>query len=184
MKVLIISSSSIEIEASYLTIAHKISTFLAHKKFDLIFGGSSLSMMGVCYQVFQTNKRKVYADTIFNYSDDLKKLEKTISSISKTTFDLKKEMFEKCDLIVCLPGGIGTLSEILAYLEEKRSNNSRKPIIIYDETNFYKGFKLQLEQMKNEGFILKKDNNLFKLIDNMEEFKKEINNYVTNGGRQ
>ncbi len=36
-----------------------------------------------------------------------------------------------------LPGGTGTLAEILSFLEEKRTKNDSKDIIIYNQDNYY-----------------------------------------------
>ncbi len=181
MKVLIISSAAPKVESYYLEGANKVSTFLASQNYDLVFGGSSLSLMGICYQVFSKKKRKIYAYTINKYEEDLQSLKEAIAVVKETTFDLKKAMFQACNLIVCLPGGIGTLSELLSYLEEKRTNDKNKPILIYDENNYYESLELQVDHMIKEGFVDKGIKQTFKIVDNMEGFKKEIKNIKNNG---
>lgn len=175
MNVLIISSASVNIDENYINIAKKISEFLATRKCDLIFGASHLSMMGVCYQEFIKRNRQVYAFTNDAYVDELPKIKEAKPIVLRTTFDLKKAMFEKSDLIVCLAGGIGTLSELLSYIEERRINEKKTPIIIYDENDFYKYLTLQLAQMKNEKFINDEIIKTFQIVNNFEEFKKNFN---------
>lgn len=171
MDVLIISSSRDEIDDYYKSIARSISNFLAYNECNLIFGGSSSSMMGICYDEFSRLDRNIYAYTTSKYIDDLKNLKNAKPIICETTFDLKKHMFENSDLIICLPGGLGTISELLSYIEEKRSNDRDIPIIVYDENNYYKNFF----NMLNETIINKfSDNNIyltFDLATNVEEFK-------------
>lgn len=140
MKVLIISSSRPAIDPYYLSIARHIAKFLASNECDLILGGASLSMMGICYQEFIKNERNVYAYTTPRYIEDLKNLPQAEHIIEDTTFDLKKNMFLNSDLVVCLPGGTGTFSELLAYIEEKRSNNNNTPLLFITKIIFLKEF--------------------------------------------
>lgn len=174
MKALILSSASVEIDKYYLEQAKKISSFLAENNFDLIFGGSCYSMMGCCYEEFTKRGRTVYAFTTKPYVDQLEHLKEAISIVVNTTFDLKKLMFQESDIIVCLAGGIGTLSEILAYIEEKRSNAQDKPIIIYDENEFYKHLMQQLEKCEQEKFVSTSVKNQFIVVHNETEFKNII----------
>lgn len=152
MKVAILSSSAKKIDADYYEIAKEISQDLASKKFDLVFGGCSVSMMGICYEVFRKYNRKIYSFTTEKYTDDIANLQEAKHWIEKTTFDMKKKMFELADVIVALPGGLGTLSEILAFIEEKRSNDKDKPIVIYDEKKDYQLLFEQLLFLEKKGF--------------------------------
>lgn len=174
MNVLIISSASININDNYVNIAKKISKFLAKENCDLVFGSSSMSMMGACYQEFIKNGRRVYAFTNDEYVDSLTKLTEATSKVVMTTFDLKKKMYEKSDLVVCLAGGIGTISELLSYVEENRTNNKPKKIIIYDETNFYNNLFSQLKVMVDAGFINREIIDSLKITNNIEQFKKQF----------
>ena len=175
MNVLIISSANNNIDEYYKNIAKKVSSFLALENCNLVFGGCSISMMGACYQEFIKQGRKVYAFTNDEYVDDLENLKEAISTVVDTTFDLKKIMFEHSDLIVCLAGGVGTTSELLSYIEEKRTYLKDKPIIIYDENKFYEYLILQLEKMKEENFIKQKVLDNFNIVQNMKEFENIFN---------
>lgn len=174
MNVLIISSSRDEINDKYKNIARNIASLFARNNYNLVFGGSSTSMMGICYQEFLKENREIYAYTTDKYVDDLKNLNKAKQYLCRTTFDLKKEMFEKSDMIICLPGGIGTISELLSYIEEKRSNDKKIPIIIFDEEKFY--FKLNdiIEDLIKEKFVCEDIYNTYDVVTNLEELKEYI----------
>lgn len=174
MNVLIISSSRDEINEKYKILARNISNYLATNNYNLVFGGASTSMMGICYQEFDKLNRKIYAYTTPKYLDDLENLKNAKSIICETTFDLKKDMFKKSDLIICLPGGIGTISELLSYIEEKRSNNKDIPIIICDEDNYYEYLLNTLEQTIINNFSDNKIYNMFSIVHNLDELKKII----------
>ncbi len=174
MKALIITSSSDSIGAEYLDIAENVSNILVKQDFDLIFGGSSLSMMGACYNVFSKNGRKIDAHTTPKYKDQFEVLPKAKHYLKKTTFDLKKDMFNDADIVICLPGGIGTYSEVLSFIEEKKSNNKVTPLIIYNEYGFYNKLLDILEDLKEKRFTDKTVNDYFILVNNIEEFEKVI----------
>ena len=55
MEVMIISSSKEQIDDYYKSIAKSIASYLAMNNCDLIYGASSNSMMGICYNEFVFN---------------------------------------------------------------------------------------------------------------------------------
>ena len=176
MKVLIITASSDLISTKYLDMAENISSFLANENCDLIFGASTKSMMGACYNTFKKNNRNIYSYTTPKYKDEFTALSKAKHYLVATTFDLKKDMFNEADIIICLPGGIGTYSEILSFLEEKRSNSKQKPIIIYNEYGFYDKLLSILTDLVNDKFSDKSIYDNFIIVNNQEEFEKVILN--------
>ena len=179
MEVGIISSSSMKIDPYYINLARDISKYLASQELDLVFGGSSYSMMGACYDEFIRQNRKVYAFTTDRWKDDLVNLDKAYRKIiSETTFDLKKAIFENSDFIVALPGGTGTISEVLSFIEENRSNNRNLPIEIYDEDGSFKPIFDVLNIQIANGFTSPDIYNYFNISRNKEEFIEHIEKYL------
>ena len=178
MNVLILSSVSTNIDPYYVSIARNIARYLADCGFDLVFGGASTSMTGVCYEEFANKGRQVYLFTTEKYLSDLVNLPKAKPYIRETTFDMKKSMFENCDLIVALPGGYGTMSELLSYMEENRSNDRNIPIEIYDEDGFYDKMFEALDFIKNKGFASSDVRDLVSISTSNAEFDEHISNYL------
>ena len=174
MNVLILCSSREDIDPYYTSIARSISHYLAQNECDLVFGGCSSSMMGICYDEFVKNGRNVYSFTTRKYANDLINLKESKHYIRETTFDLKKDMFLNSDFVVCLPGGPGTISELLSYIEEKRSNDTDTPIIVYDENGFYNNLIKALNDLINEKFVDKNILDMFKITKNRYDFENEF----------
>lgn len=174
MNVLIITSSSDAIGAEYLDIALSVSDVLAKQEFDLVYGGSSLSMMGACYNVFSKYNRKIYAYTTPKYQDQFALLPNAKHYLEETTFDLKKDLFKNADIVVCLPGGLGTYSEVLAFLEEKKSNDKVIPIILYNDYGFFNKLLDVFKELKDKKFTDKNISDYFIAVNNIEEFEKVI----------
>ena len=176
MNVLILCSSRENIDPYYKSIARSVAQYLAQSECDLVFGGCSSSMMGICYEEFVKNERNIYSFTTRKYADDLINLKDSKHYIRETTFDLKKDMFLNSDLVICLPGGPGTISELLSYIEEKRSNDSNTPIIIYDENGFYNNFIKVLKDLIEQKFVGEDILNMFKIVTNKNDFENEFLN--------
>ena len=174
----IIASSNENIDDYYKSIARGISHELASRGFNLSFGGCYTSMMGIAYQEFINQNRAVNAFTTAKYKDDLTMLDKARGIVCETTFDLKKELFENSDIIVVLPGGIGTYSEVLSFIEEKGRNDKNIPIEIYDEDGYYLPLIETLKIMELKKFNDDSVYNLFNVSHNIEEFREHIDNYL------
>lgn len=183
MDVLILSSASENIDAYYLSIARSIANYLAGNKCNLIFGGCSTSMMGVCYEEFKKKNREIYAYTTRKYQDDLINLDGCYSYVKDNTFDMKKSMYKSSDFIVALPGGFGTISEFTSYIEENRSNDKDTPIIIYNEGGFYNPFLNYINSLCINGFISSEIVESFKVANNRNEFEDaflDVKNKIEN----
>ena len=137
MRVTISSSSSEIIDDKYKESAIKVCDYLAENGWDLNWGSGSISIMGICYDEFNKYNRKMYGYTSSKYADDIDNLPNATHKIFDTTFDLKKNIFTDADLVLLLPGGTGTISEFFAYLEEVRSNDVNKDLVIYNENHHF-----------------------------------------------
>ena len=173
----ILCSSSDEADDTYKSAARGIANYLASNGYNLSFGGCSKSMMGICYDEFSKHNKKINAFTSAKYKEDLMVLDKARGIVCETTFDLKKELFENSDIIVVLPGGIGTYSEVLSFIEEKRSNDKDVPIEIYDEDGYFLPLVETLKIMELKGLSDDSIYGLFNISHNFEEFREHIDAY-------
>lgn len=174
MRVTICSSSSDLINKQYLECANEVCTFLAAHNYDLNWGDASSSMMGACYHIFAQKNRNIFGYTTKKYKNDIKNMPFAKHKIFDTTFDMKKELFNAADLIVILPGGIGTISEFFSYLEEVRSNDVSKNIILYNYNGHYDLIVKLLDDLVLNCFNDKNICNLIKVVNNIEDFKSMI----------
>ena len=178
MKVSISSSSRKNIDEHYIDVARETSKILAQEGFDLIYGGCSVSMMGACYEEFKKAGKQINIYTTKLYEDDLNNLDYDFSEVCDTTFDLKKRMFYDGDIVLILPGGPGTLAELFAFMEEKRSNSKpEKCLIVYDDNNFYEKTFSILADFIEKGFVGKEIYDFIKVAHNIDEFKEMIKKF-------
>lgn len=136
-KIFIGCSSSKLVDQEYIELARKVAEVFVKLDYDFVFGAASFGMMGNCYEVFHEAMRKVYSFTTAKYEDDLLNLDSYKDKVCSTSFDRTASIYNACDIILFLPGGTGTLAEVFGMLEENRSIDSPKKIIIYNYNGFY-----------------------------------------------
>jgi hypothetical protein len=174
MNIFIAGSSHNDIPEKYLALADEVSKLLV-KNNNLILGGipSTLpknSMMGKYSSNF-TNQEYV---TVSKYANNLNKNELDKTTILDYTMDRTKTLYNKADVILFLPGGIGTLAELSSTLEEARTNTTNKKIIIYNYEGFFDNILNWINKNNKENFIYKEDITNYKVVNNTLELIKEM----------
>ena len=177
MRVTISSSSSEIIDDKYKESAIKVCDYLAENGWDLNWGSGSISIMGICYDEFNKYNRKMYGYTSSKYADDIDNLPNATHKIFDTTFDLKKNIFTDADLVLLLPGGTGTISEFFAYLEEVRSNDVNKSLVLYNEDHHFDSTIALIDDLVKRDFNRNNIYDYYKVVNSFDEFKKYIDEY-------
>jgi len=178
MEVFIATSSSNTIDPKYLKLARECSKFFTSRDFNLVFGGANFSMMGECYNAFAEEGKNIQAFTVEKYSDDLKGLPKAECKLVSDTLVRFKWMFDISQVIVLLPGGIGTLAEFASALEEYRTVDSNKLIILYNFEGFYDKIINWMGSAKEGGFLSESLFNDFKIVNTQEELKVVVDEFL------
>ena len=65
----------------------------------------------------------------------------------------KRLMFEKADAFVALPGGIGTLEELVEQMTWAQLGRHTKPILMLNTKGFWKPLLTLFAHMRDQGFI-------------------------------
>jgi len=73
--------------------------------------------------------------------------------VTRDMHERKRSMFERADAFVALPGGIGTLEELVEQLTWAQLGRHRKPILIANIKQFWDPLLALLEHMKSLAFI-------------------------------
>ena len=143
---------------------------------DIVYvqGGSDQGLMGETLKSFIKTSNRVeflIPDRYFEYdSPNLIKLvgEQNFKySITKGEAG-RLQGIKDCDYIVVLPGGSGTLEELLYCNETLRSGEHTNKVVIVNIAGYYNGFLQQLKAMLNEG-LFKESAIRFKIVDSVDE---------------
>jgi uncharacterized protein (TIGR00730 family) len=89
--------------------------------------------------------------------------------ITEDMHERKRQMFERSDAFVALPGGIGTLEELVEQLTWVQLGRHSKPVIVANIENFWDPFLDLLTHMKADGFIRTGVDVRFTVVDDAEK---------------
>lgn len=147
-------ASSQNIDDKYLQLASEVGAAIAQKKYSLVTGGGSISMMGAVAQ----SARKYGGKTIGVIPEGLLKYEVADEAadeliITKDMRSRKGVMDSHSDAFIALPGGIGTLEELIEVWTARGLGMHNKPIAILDPWNDYQGLKVLIDELTQKSFI-------------------------------
>ncbi|TXM89575.1 TIGR00730 family Rossman fold protein [Methylobacterium sp. WL116] len=121
---------------------------------DLVYGGGDVGLMGTVARAVLAGGGHVTGII----PDFLKSREHMLDAIQETVVvgDMhtrKRMMFERSDAFVALPGGIGTLEELVEQLTWAQLGRHRKPILLVEVAGFWKPLLTLFDHMRAHGFI-------------------------------
>ncbi|MER8491047.1 MULTISPECIES: LOG family protein [Mesorhizobium] len=141
----------------YVKAGHLLGRSIARAGLRLVYGGGTKGVMGAVAEGalkaggkvtgiiprFLINKEAT--ETALDRLDEL--------SITDNMHERKHKMFEKSDAFVALPGGIGTVEEIVEIMTWAQLGHHRKPIVFGNVNGFWDPMTALLDHMAAEGFI-------------------------------
>ena len=144
-------------DEAYIKAGHLLGRSLAKSGLRLIYGGGTKGIMGAVAEGalraggkvtgiiprFLINKEAT--ETALDKLDEL--------LITDNMHERKHRMFEKSDAFVALPGGIGTVEEIVEIMTWAQLGHHRKPIVFANIKGFWDPMLALIEHMSGEGFI-------------------------------
>lgn len=163
-------SSSNEIDDIYVDSVSTIGKWLGENKKTLIYGGVDRGLMEVIAK--QTHKHggkviglvpDIIKDCKSQYADEI--------IITKDLSERKDRFLELSDIVVALPGGIGTLDEIFHTLACATLDYNPPRVILYNINGFYSNLLTCLAEFKKHGFIKKPLSELFTIANTESELK-------------
>jgi uncharacterized protein (TIGR00730 family) len=127
---------------------------LATNGVSLVYGGGGMGLMGtVAKSVLEHGGHVtgIIPDFLVNREFMLEDAQEHI--VTKDMHERKRLMFEKADAFVALPGGIGTLEELVEQLTWAQLGQHRKPILIANINGYWEPLLAMLEHMTAHAFI-------------------------------
>lgn len=139
---------------SYRIAAEQLGRQLALENIELVFGGTGRGVMGVLAAAGLAEGGKVYgvATKAFEQKGHLHPGLTTLE-ILETRSHRKLRMAELADGFIGLPGGLGTLEELLEMWVDAQFNGHTKPLGLLNTDGFYDLFLDFVEHMAAEAFL-------------------------------
>lgn len=125
---------------------------MADHKVKLIYGGGSMGLMGTIASTVRDNGGDVFGVIPDFLVKAEGKLEGVEHKVVTNMHDRKMLMFEKAEAICTMPGGIGTLEELIEILSWARLDLHRKPVVLLNLENFWSPLVELLHHIIDRGF--------------------------------
>jgi uncharacterized protein (TIGR00730 family) len=188
---------------SYDEIAYKLGHQLADKNWKLVYGGGSTGLMGSVARGCAKNGGSVHGiipealisrersdscekTTIHNHNGstpipDSNEYGKT--TLVKDMHTRKRLMGQESDAFVALPGGYGTLEELMEVTTWCQLNIHNKPIVIFNINGFYDNFLKFIDDAVKNEFVSKSNRDILLVANTIDEVFEAIENYKIPEGR-
>lgn len=177
MKIFIGCSGSNNIPSIYLQESETFLTKIFESDNDLVFGANNKGIMGLSYRIAQQYNREVIGICPEAYAKDFELIECEQEITTHTIEERTTKLIEYSDAIVFLPGGIGTIYELMAVIESKRSGEFDKPVVIYNINNYFNEFLACLEKVYTENFTTREVENCYYVTTSIDDALMYIQNY-------
>ena len=179
MNICVFSSSSNAINEVYFREAENLGKLIAKGNHTLINGGANVGLM----ETVTISASNAGAKTIGIIPERLigRSLASENSHEVIITPDMqirKSRMREISDAFIALPGGFGTLEEILEVITLRQLSYHTKPIVFINTNNFFEYLFKQFDVTYNEMFAKDIYRELYFIAQNSEEAMEYIINYV------
>lgn len=139
---------------AYIDAARTLGRSLAENGIRLVYGGGGLGLMGeVARATLGAGGEVTGIIPEFLVAREHMLAEVTDLLVTEDMHQRKKLMFERSDAFVALPGGIGTLEELVEQLTWSQLGQHNKPIVVANIADFWTPFLGLLEHMRTEAFI-------------------------------
>lgn len=154
----------------YANAARALGKALAEASIGLVYGGGSLGLMGEVARSALSHGGHV-TGIIPEFLTTRELMLKDVNELIVTAdmHERKMKMFEYSDAFVAMPGGIGTLEELVEQLTWSQLGRHTKPIILTNVEGFWQPFIDLLNHMRDEQFIRTGLEVKFEVIEKVEE---------------
>jgi uncharacterized protein (TIGR00730 family) len=141
----------------YAASARQLGAAIAAHGLRLTYGGGTKGIMGAVSDAVLENGGKVLG-IIPRFLMNKEAVESELSELSELIItdnmhERKHALFENADAFIALPGGIGTVEEIVEIMTWAQLGRHKKPMVFANIAGFWDPMIALIEHMRAEGFI-------------------------------
>lgn len=163
-------SSSTQADAMYHDAAERLGRTLAQRNVTITYGAGAAGSMGRLADGALAEGGKVIG-VIPRFMKDLEWYHKGISELRLVDdlHDRKRELIAGADAVVALPGGSGTLDELVEAISLKRLGTFLGPIVMVNTRGFFDPCIELLDRCIEERFMHPRHRDMWQVVDEPEQ---------------
>jgi uncharacterized protein (TIGR00730 family) len=169
--------SSAGVDPTFAAAARALGKILAENRIRLVYGGGSVGMMGALAGSVLSHGGSVTGiipEFLVNKEHMLAGAQEIV--VTRDMHERKRVMFERADAFVALPGGVGTLEELIEQLTWAQLGRHRKPILLANIAGFWDPVCDPHDHMKARGFIHSANRLNYLIADKVEDILPALRN--------
>jgi uncharacterized protein (TIGR00730 family) len=175
-------ASSNGIAERYFELAKELGEEMARRGHRLVYGGGQNGLMGTVARAVQAGgghvlgvipRRPDWAELVFQEANEM--------IYTSHMRDRKATMELRADAFIALPGGIGTLEELLEIITLRSLGYHQKPIVLLDGRGYYAPLLQMLEKTVAEGFARPGLKEMYHLAETVQDALDYIESHLSPG---
>lgn len=172
-------SSSNTIDSSFFKTANELGALMAKRGHTLVYGGGCVGLMGEIAKTMHHNAGKVIGvipeelrlkEICYEQADEL--------IVTKDMRERKAVMENRSDAFITLPGGFGTLEEVLEMITARQLGFHNKPIVIININGFYDPLINLFEHIYKHNFAKSDLKDSYYVASNVKDAVDFIEQYL------
>jgi len=171
-------SSSDHLAGIYYEAAKELGTRIGREGDCLVYGGTTVGLMGATARPAKENGARVIGiipQRIDEAGIGWQKIDEYI--VTKDMRERKALLSQKADAFIALPGGFGTMEEILEVMTAKQLGYHQKAILFLNTNQFYEPLLAHFESLYAEQFAKESYRNLYFMAATVDEAYAYIKTY-------
>ncbi|MEI6555455.1 MAG: TIGR00730 family Rossman fold protein [Paludibacter sp.] len=177
-------ASSTKIKPQFFEAAEQLGKIFSQEGFGVVFGGGCTGLMGKLADTMMAEGGKITGVIPrFMIDEQWHHPNLTELKVVESMHERKALMAEMASAVVALPGGCGTLEELLEAITWKQLGIITTPIVILNTYGYYDPLIEMLKRSVEEKFMLEIHENMWTVVNTPEEVIPAIlnsNNWGTN----
>ena len=173
MKICVFCSANQQIDPDFFAMTEELGRWAAENGHSIVYGGVNQGLMESLGKAAKEAGGRTIGiiPTIVEKSgrtSDYVDVEIPVDNLS----DRKQLMMDQSDVFVALPGGLGTLDEILTVVASATIGYHQKTVILYNMKGFWDSFVQLLDDLQAKGMVRGDWRQYIKTADSIEEISR------------
>lgn len=170
--------SSDAVHETYFRAAREMGEAIGARAWNLVYGGGANGLMGALARSVHQHGGKVTAiipknldrpGITYESADEL--------IVTESLYDRKSEMDRRSNSFAALPGGFGTVDEIMEFITLKQLQFHARPIVLVNISGFYDSLLTFIDHQIHEKFIKPEHRRLHYISSSVSETIRYIEDY-------
>lgn len=180
MRIAVFCGASRGVEMPYYHAAQDLGHFIADNGYTLVYGGSDYGLMKEISNTVHEKGGEIIG-VVPNTSDYAVSENLTYLVNTRDLAERKNTMRDICDIAVALPGGLGTLDEILSMLESQIYGEveKKKKIVLFNLNDFFTPLMKYIKSLQYEGFISREMDKYIVVVNDIKELEEKWNDIIS-----